>query len=97
MDVSDQSTPRAVGHRRRPDVRLRTIAAACRITERTAQAIVADLEQAGYLSRERIGRRNRYMLHADGTFRHPSEPGLPIRHLLEIFTGREAHAARSLP
>jgi DNA-binding MarR family transcriptional regulator len=38
-----------------PTARLRGITATCRITERTAQAIVADLEQAGYLSRERIG------------------------------------------
>ncbi|WP_327358045.1 MarR family transcriptional regulator [Streptomyces sp. NBC_01304] len=35
-----------------PTARLREVAAACRITERTAQRIVADLEQAGCLSRK---------------------------------------------
>ncbi|MFF2935249.1 AsnC family transcriptional regulator [Streptomyces mirabilis] len=34
---------------RDPDARLGTIAAACQITERTVQAIIADLEQADYL------------------------------------------------
>jgi DNA-binding MarR family transcriptional regulator len=40
---------------REPTVRLRDVAVAVRITERAAQAIVADLEAAGYLQRERIG------------------------------------------
>ncbi|WP_033314366.1 helix-turn-helix domain-containing protein [Streptomyces iakyrus] len=77
---------------RDPTARLRSIAATCRITERAAQKIVADLEQAGYVSRERVGRRNQYVLHPDGTFRHPAEAGLPVRLLLEIFTSREADA-----
>ncbi|MFF4978496.1 helix-turn-helix transcriptional regulator [Streptomyces sp. NPDC001046] len=71
---------------RAPDLRLRDIAAACYITERTAQSIVTDLEQAGYLSRERDGRRTRYSLHLDGTLRHPAEVHLPVRELLELLT-----------
>ncbi|MFF5506512.1 MarR family transcriptional regulator [Streptomyces roseolus] len=42
---------------RDPATRIRDIAAACHITERTAQSVVGDLERAGYLSRERDGRR----------------------------------------
>ncbi|MFJ4429032.1 MarR family transcriptional regulator [Streptomyces bobili] len=42
---------------RDPAARLRDIAKVCRITERTAQSIVTDLEQAGYIRREREGRR----------------------------------------
>ncbi|MGI5372774.1 MarR family transcriptional regulator [Streptomyces sp. CA-251387] len=68
-----------------PVARIRGLAAACRITERTAQGIVSDLEQAGCLSRERVGRRTRCTVHLDGTFRHPAEAGLPIRALLELF------------
>jgi DNA-binding MarR family transcriptional regulator len=49
---------------RDPVARLRDIAAACQTTERTVQIIVSDLERAGYLSRERDGRRTRYTLHA---------------------------------
>ncbi|MEU2718213.1 MarR family winged helix-turn-helix transcriptional regulator [Streptomyces sp. NPDC007205] len=51
---------------REPSARLRDIAATCRITERTAPRIVSDLEEAGYLSRERDGRR---------TAVHPSPGG----------------------
>lgn len=42
------------------DARLRDIAAVLDITERTAFAIVADLTEAGYVVKERDGRRNRY-------------------------------------
>jgi DNA-binding MarR family transcriptional regulator len=44
----------------RPDVRLRDIADALAVTERTAYVIVADLTAAGYVVKERDGRRNRY-------------------------------------
>jgi len=43
-----------------PDARLRDIAVSVGITERTAFEIVVELERAGYLTRTRIGRRNRY-------------------------------------
>ncbi|MFJ9729222.1 helix-turn-helix transcriptional regulator [Streptomyces sp. NPDC101209] len=68
------------------DLRLRDIATACHITERTAQGVVTDLEQAGYLSRERDGRRTRYTLHLDGRLHHPAEAHLPIRGLLHLLT-----------
>src|SRR5436309_9388952 len=42
------------------DARLRDLAEALGVTERTAYGIVADLSQAGYLVKERDGRRNRY-------------------------------------
>ncbi len=45
---------------RDPGVRLRDIAATLGITERTAFAVVADLTDAGYVLKERDGRRNRY-------------------------------------
>ncbi|MGV9625427.1 helix-turn-helix transcriptional regulator [Streptomyces sp. NPDC003487] len=71
---------------RDPDVRLRAIAAACHINERTAQGIVTDLEQAGYVTRERNGRRTRYALHLDGTLRHPADAHLPARALLGLLS-----------
>lgn len=43
-----------------PDARLRDLAAALEVTERTAFGIVADLTDAGYVVKERDGRRNRY-------------------------------------
>lgn len=45
-----------------PDARLRDIAASIDITERTAHRIVNELVEDGYLTRERVGRRNRYTL-----------------------------------
>ncbi|MEV8248393.1 winged helix-turn-helix domain-containing protein [Streptomyces rochei] len=74
---------------RDPASRLRDIAAACHITERTALSIVSDLEQDGYLRRERDGRRTRYALRQDGALRHPAEAHVPVRELLELFTAHD--------
>ena len=54
-----------------PNLRLRDIAVAVGITERTAAQIVSDLEQAGYLTKTRNGRRNTYEVHDDLPLRHP--------------------------
>ncbi|MFD0551630.1 MarR family transcriptional regulator [Streptomyces rectiviolaceus] len=78
---------------RDPTLTLRQVAATCRISERTAQAVVADLEQAGYLHRQRVGRRNQYTLHLEGTFRHPAEAGISVRALVEIHDNRKAGTA----
>jgi hypothetical protein len=53
------------------------------------QNIVTDLHQAGYLARERVGRRNHYHLNLDKRFRYPTEAGLPIRLLVDIFIDRD--------
>ncbi len=44
------------------DARLRDVGAALDVTERTAYAIVTDLTEAGYVVKERDGRRNRYVI-----------------------------------
>jgi len=67
-----------------PELRLRDIAVLVGITERTAQLIVADLERQGYLSRTRIGRRNRYDLHLDGPLRHPLEAHHTVADLVRL-------------
>jgi DNA-binding MarR family transcriptional regulator len=74
---------------RDPDVRLRDVAATAHITERAAQGIVADLEAAGYLTRTRVGRRNRYRVDPSGRFRHSAESGYVIGDLLALFTHRD--------
>jgi DNA-binding MarR family transcriptional regulator len=48
-----------------PDVLLRTIATELDVTERTAYGIVADLTEAGYVVKEKAGRRNRYLIRTD--------------------------------
>ncbi|MCT4353888.1 MarR family transcriptional regulator [Streptomyces sp. Je 1-79] len=77
---------------RDPGVRLREVALSCGVTERTVQAIVADLEAAGYLTRTRAedGRRNRYAILPGAAFRHPAEAGYEIAGLLELLGGPHA-------
>ncbi len=70
---------------RDPEVRLREVAETCVLTERTVQAIVADLEQEGYLTRVRHGRRNHYRISPGAQFRHPAEAGRDIAGLLALF------------
>ncbi|MFJ5835011.1 MarR family transcriptional regulator [Streptomyces sp. NPDC093089] len=71
---------------RDPGIRLRDIAATCGVTERTVQAIVTDLEEAGYLVRSRAddGRRNHYGIVQGSRFRHPAESGHQIAGLLAL-------------
>ena len=71
-----------------PDVRLRDVARQVGITERAAQGIMADLVAAGYLTRLRVGRRNRYEVHPDLRLRHPLEAHHTIGGLLELTTHR---------
>ena len=71
---------------RDPTVRLRDVAESIGITERAAQAIVADLEADGYLTRQRVGRRNQYTVNRAGRFRHPAEADQRIGALLSLFT-----------
>jgi DNA-binding MarR family transcriptional regulator len=56
---------------RDPTSRLRDIAVSVGITERTAAQIVNDLVEAGYLTKIREGRRNRYEVHEQLPLRHP--------------------------
>ena len=69
---------------RNPEVRIRDISAAVRLTERTVQAIVADLEAAGYITRSRTGRRTRYTVRHDSQFRHPAQEGLRVGPFLAV-------------
>ena len=54
------------------------------MAERTVQAIVADLEAAGYLTRTRTGRRTRYTVNHDSMFRHPAQDGHRIGPFLSV-------------
>ncbi|MDR0341526.1 MAG: MarR family winged helix-turn-helix transcriptional regulator [Nocardiopsaceae bacterium] len=71
---------------RNPNVRIRDIGSAVDLTERSVQAIVSDLEAAGYISRTRIGRRTRYAVNPDSPFRHSAQAGLRIGPLLDQLT-----------
>ncbi len=67
---------------RDPGIRLRDIATAVGVTERTAQKIVNDLAAAGYLTRDRIGVRSRYRVNGSLPLRHPVESEHLVAELL---------------
>jgi len=77
---------------RDPGIRLRDVATEVQITERAAQRIVAELVEAGYISRSREGRRNHYEVHDDVPLRHPLEQHHLIGELLELMSRQAAPA-----
>lgn len=70
---------------RDPELRIRDLAAAAGVTDRTAHTIVNDLESAGYVTRSRVGRRNTYVVNLNQPFRHAAEAGHTIGELVELF------------
>ena len=76
---------------RNPEARIRDIAAVAGLTERTVQAIVADLEAAGYLTRTRTGRRVVYTVNRESLFRHTAQEGHRVGPFLDLLaaTGTE--------
>jgi hypothetical protein len=105
-DQSDRSWTLLTGHghvlveiARNPQARMRDISAIVGLTERTVQAIVADLEAAGYLTRDRVGRRNRYVVNPDSPFRHRAQEGLRIGPFLDLLAafGEADNAAATPP
>ncbi|MDR2214172.1 MAG: winged helix-turn-helix domain-containing protein [Pseudomonadales bacterium] len=69
---------------RNPEVRVRDIAHKVGITERAVQRIINELEKAGVITRERLGRTNRYGLSLDQQLRHPLEAKTTIREVFEV-------------
>ena len=67
-----------------PDARLRDVAEHVGITERTAAQIVNDLEEAGYLTKTRVGRRNRYQIDDERKVRTPRLAMITIAQLLVL-------------
>ena len=63
--------------------RTRDIAVRVGITERAVQRIVTELCDAGYVSKVRQGRRNRYTVHLDRPLRHPVEGHCTVSELLD--------------
>jgi DNA-binding IclR family transcriptional regulator len=69
-----------------PGVRLRDIGDQVGITERAAHRIVSELDDAGYLTRERDGRRNRYTISRELPLPDRVARNRRIGDLLEILT-----------
>jgi len=71
------------------DVRLRDVAERVGITERAAQRIVADLVEAGFVERKKIGRRNHYSIVRRAKMRHPAQVNQEIGALLDLLGSTE--------
>lgn len=74
---------------RNPESRLRDLAAWIGITERATQAIVSDLEDAGYITRIKVGRRNHYSVDPTRHFRHPADADTRVEGLLTLFASHD--------
>ncbi len=70
-----------------PSVRLREIALEIGITERSAYSIVSDLDAAGYLVKQKDGRRNRYVIQEDLPLPEASNRELAIGQVLGLLRG----------
>jgi hypothetical protein len=70
-----------------PEATVEAVAHRVGITERSARRIIGDLEAAGYLARERVGRRNRYRFEPDLPLRHAVERHRTVRALLQLVEG----------
>ena len=73
---------------RDPDVRVSEMARRVGIGERAVHRILSDLEEAGYLTRTREGRRNRYSVHLDRPLRHPLEAAHRLADVFGPLTGQ---------
>ena len=65
-----------------PQARLREIADRVGLTERTVMRLISQLDEAGFLTRTRRGRRNAYEIAIREPLRHPMEAGCTVERLL---------------
>ncbi|MEM6779733.1 MAG: winged helix-turn-helix domain-containing protein [Planctomycetota bacterium] len=73
-----------------PRLTLREVADRVGITERAVQRIVQELEAEGFLTREKVGRTNRYQVNQDVSLRHPIEAHRTIGDLLDLVSKTES-------
>jgi hypothetical protein len=71
-------------------VRLRDLAAIVGVTERAAHDIVTDLVTAGYVVKDKNGRRNRYRIQEHLPLRDPITNDLTIGQMLDLLVGVNA-------
>lgn len=67
---------------------LKDVATRVGVTERAVLRIVAELEEAGVLKRQREGRRNRYLVIPDAPLRHAVEAHCTVGELLAVINRR---------
>jgi DNA-binding IclR family transcriptional regulator len=78
-----------------PGVRLRDIAAQLDVTERSAYAIVSDLADAGYILKEREGRRNRYVVQQHLPLPETTLRERTVGEVLDLLVGTRPRRSRA--
>lgn len=68
------------------DITLREVANRVGITERSVLGIVQDLEETGYIKREKVGRTNTYKIVPKKTLRHPLESKVQLKDLVDLIS-----------
>ena len=76
-----------------PGTRLRDIATRLDITERSAYGIVTDLTQAGYIVKQKDGRRNRYQIQTHLPLPESTSQERTVGEVLALLTGDTADIA----
>lgn len=69
-----------------PQLVLRQVAVEVGITERAVQRIIQDLEEGGFIRKEKVGRTNRYQVLTNQHLRHPIEAHRKIGDLLKLIS-----------
>jgi len=82
---------------RDPGIRLRDIASRVGITERSAYAIVLDLAEAGYIVKEKTGRRNHYQIQQHLPLPEPSSRERTVGEVLALLAGTELQPTADQP
>lgn len=67
-------------------ITLREVAARIGITERAVQRIIAELEEDGFIKKEKVGRQNHYGIRNRSPLRHPIESHRTIGDLLKLIS-----------
>jgi DNA-binding MarR family transcriptional regulator len=67
-----------------PRLVLRQVAAQVGITQRAVQRIIQDLEEGGFIKRQKVGRQNQYKVLSNQSLRHPIEAHRKIGDLLKL-------------
>lgn len=80
-----------------PEIRLRDVADRVGITERAVQRIVTELETGTYITRQRNGRRNSYIVHKQLFLRHPIESHCSVAELLHLILSENVPHPKTAP
>ena len=78
-----------------PEIRLRDVAERVGITERAVQRIVTELEESGYITRQRSGRRNMYVAHDNLPLRHKIESHRAVSDLIALVVTQTGPTSRA--